>query len=400
VKISRVILFGSLAVNIALAVVLIGRWGVSGKDVSAPKASGVTSPAAAAPRPAPTSETWVMLSAGDEQDFVARLRAEGFPPSLVRALAVMKLNERFAARRKALSGSANVQPYWRSYSAEPVGAPDTETRAKRRALENEYAAALKALLGDDGPVMTFEDYQRRRGDFEGMSPDVVRQVLAINHDYDELSSAVREQMRGIIFPEDQAKLDLLEREKRADLARTLTPEELEAYDLRAGETATGVRYQLAVFDPSEAEFRALVKVQHAFEERSKGLNLTSDESREMREAMVAEVLSPERFADYQTTTSGSYPEVSALVNQFKLPPATTGDVIGIQREISRRAIGVRNDATHTSEQRDSQLAVLARDATTKLVTSLGDEGFDRYRQTNASGWLRRLPPPAAAEPKP
>jgi hypothetical protein len=248
--------------------------------------------------------------------------------------------------------------------------------------------------------MTFDDYQRRRGDVEGIPSDKVRQILAINKDYSELEDAVREQVRGIVFPEDQAKLDILEREKRADLTHVLTSEELESYDLRASDIARGIRNQLAVFDPSEAEFQALYKVQQAFEERSKGLNLTGDESREMREAMVAEVLSPERFADYQTTTSGSYPEVSSLVNEFKLPPATTGEVIGIQRDISRRAIVFRNDATLTSEQRDAQLAVLAREATTRLVTSLGENGFSQYQHANASGWLRRLPPPVPVEIKP
>lgn len=386
----------SLAVNLALAAWMLSRRStvLEGNVVPASSRTSSASSDQTSPNGSATSETWATLYEGEAHEVVARLRAEGFPPSLVRALAVMKLNERFAARRKALSPVHQVPPYWRSYWDEPAGSNDPETRAKRRALENEYAAALKELLGDNAPVVTLEDYQRRRGDFAGMSPDAVRQIQAINRDYAELSSAVREQMRGIVFPEDQAKLDLLEREKRADLASVLTAEELESYDLRAGETATNIRHQLAVFDPSEAEFKALVKVQQAYDERTKGVVLPSDEARELREGMVAAILSPERFADYQTTTSGSYPFVSALVGQFNLPPATTGEVIGIQRDISRRAIGVRNDTSLTSEQRDAQLSVLAREATTRLTTSLGGGGFSQYQRTLASGWLQKLPPPA------
>lgn len=385
----------SLAANLGLAAWLYSRSTEAQERESQASrvASKPASPAAATPF-APSGETWTQLSEGDDRDFVARLRAEGFPPSLVRVLAVMKLNDRFAARRRALFGVQEAPPYWRSYSAVlPSELNDPEMRAKRRALENEYAAALKELLGDDAPAATFEDHQRRRGDFAGMSPDAVRKIQAINRDYAELNSAVREQMRGILFPEDQERLDLLEREKRADLASVLTAEELESYDLRAGATAGSVRQQLAVFDPSEAEFKALVKVQQAFEARTKGVPLSSDESRELREGMVAAVLTPERFADYQTTTSGSYPHVSPLVSQFNLPPSTTGEVIGIQRDISRRAIGVRNDASLTTEQRDAQLAVLAREATKRLTTSLGS-AFSQYQGTPASGWLHKLPPPA------
>src|ERR1051326_3809253 len=57
---------------------------------------------------------WSKLSAGDYAATVAKLRAEGFPPSLVRAIVRAEIAESFAARRKALNPPKTDIPFWQA----------------------------------------------------------------------------------------------------------------------------------------------------------------------------------------------------------------------------------------------------------------------------------------------
>ncbi len=77
---------------------------------------------------------------------------------------------------------------------------------------------------------------------------------------------------------DREKLALLNRERRADLERVLTPEELFEYDLRQGPTAMRLRSQLAAFQPTEEEYRAIFTVQHALDRRAVATRPTVESS--------------------------------------------------------------------------------------------------------------------------
>jgi hypothetical protein len=400
-KITHALLVTSLLLNLGLAAVVISRAAKPAPPPPAPVAPVAKPAGKPAALTSITPETWAALYEGSDLDVLTRLRAEGFPGSIVRALAALKLRERFAERLAALSGGQHVPPYWRGQLYDGSSSPprDPEARAKLRALNNEMAAAYQELFENEELGIDERLQAGRRRQYGDLPADKIRQIAAINKDYGELRSQVREETQGIVFPEDQARIDLIEQERRADLERTLTPEELEKYDLRTSPAAMQVRNQLVAFDPSEAEFLALYQVQREYDQRYKGQTLTADESREYRETMVAAVLSPERFADYQITTAGAYRDLSSLVKEYQLPTTAIGEVLGVQRDIARRAGTVRNDATLTTVQRDAQLGALAAEATTKLTATLGEEGFKNYRG-RIGGWLQQLPPPVPAAPKP
>ena len=137
-KISVLCLVASVALNLVLAGLLL-----LGSAETPPPA-----PRVVAPRPAPASvspgpETWNGLRADDLAAQRDRLRAEGFPPEVVRAILAARIHERLAARRKALEGAQADQPFWK----DPVNNPARQ--AEFRALYKEESAALKVLLGAD-----------------------------------------------------------------------------------------------------------------------------------------------------------------------------------------------------------------------------------------------------------
>lgn len=391
------LLVGSLATNAALCTVLL----VWAHTVSPPATVTALSLAAkddeARRRVEAERVTWASLAQGGDQELLARLKAEGFPSEVLRVIASSRLDERFAARRKALAAKSGPRPYWRSSSGgyPPFGPEDARLRTERRALDKEYAEAMEQLVGAYYPEYERARHQRDYGD---LPSEKVRAIEAINRDYGELKGRIREAIKGVTFPEDRAQLEYLEKERRDDLARVLTPAELEAYNLRASETAGNLRNQLSLFDPSEEEYRAIFKVQQAFDQQSANAALTGDESRRLREAQIKAVLSPERFADYQVKTAGSYRQMRDLVASLKLPTEAIAQVIGVQHDITLRADNVRNDATLTSEQRNAQLAALSQEATTKLTSTLGQQGFEYYQYIGRD-WLAGLRSKAPAPKK-
>src|SRR5688572_29256272 len=55
------------------------------------------------------------------------------------------------------------------------------------------------------------------------------------------------------------------KEKDAELAKVLSPQEKEEYDLRMSQTAMMMRMQMSEFQPNEQEFRDIFKLRKEFE---------------------------------------------------------------------------------------------------------------------------------------
>ena len=387
------LLIGSLAANAVLVALLVIRTPTSATASSVPP-----TPASVAPRPIPVS-SWSAFAGSTDSATIARLRSEGFPAGVIRAIVTSMLSERFAARRAALP-TAHPWPFWRDgYYPGRQEIVDPAGLAARRALDNEYSAALEQLLGNDALAATPEEMVRRRNTYGDLSPEKIRRLEAVNRDYADLRRQVQDETRGIVFPEDQAKYDLLEQERRADLAAMLTPAELEAYDLRSSPAAQNIRGQLNAFNPTEAEFKALYQVQLAYDRQYGSAVLTADESRRLREAMVQPALTPERFADYQVTTAGSYPELSSLVNRLQLPATATGDLVRLQRQVAQGIADLTADSTLDADAKNARLLALAQATDSRLVAVIGpvDNATRAYLSRTV---LRGLPPPPSAPAAP
>lgn len=355
-----------------------------------------TSPISAlpkAPRTSTDAEAWKQLSAHGDTDFVQELKAGGFPPEIIGLMVRERLDERFSASLKTLMAGRRIVPYWKNgypFAHEP---DDPNFLLQRRAHDREYNEAYEALVGND-PTLIPAAVQRRYGN---LSLAKIQAIEAINVDYGDLRSQIRNKTQGIPFPEDAEEYALLDREKRADLEQALTPGEFANYDLRSSDTANKVRDRLQNFNPSEQEFKALYQVEKDFDQRYANATLTADESRNLREAQVQQVLTPDRFADYQVKTAGGYYGLLQLTNGLGLPESAVGDVIRLDRDVTSRANTIRGDLTLAPAARDAQLADLANEATTKLTTTLGQQGFSQYRLQ--AGWLMQLQPPASGAPK-
>jgi hypothetical protein len=390
----------SLAANAALIALVLNtpsRGGSAAEEATAAKRSAASGSAVAAKSPAESVDikTWSDLSAGDLSAQVARLRAAGFPPSVVRAMVAAQLGENYSARRKELMASRSSAPFWERN--EPA---DPKVQAALRELSRDYTKQMKDLLGshpyDDDPA--YAAYQRRQ--FGDLPADKVEQLVQVRRDYDELRSEIYAAARGgAMLPEDRAKLALLDKEQRADFAKMLTPQELENYELRSSNTANSMRYSLDAFGPNEAEFRAIYQLQRPFDEKYSTafmMGQPSEEQMKQRQeaqkeltAQIKAALGPERAAEYERATDYQFQQVNRIVSRLDLPKETAAQVWEVQKDIQQRAAALRSTPGLSPAARTEQLAALAQEATTKVGGALGPRGLEVYKQYSGS-WIQNL----------
>lgn len=380
----------SLVANAALGFFYVQRTTAA---ISAGTEKPTVTTQTAAPSAAPSAhdvsislddQTWSHLNAADDAGLVNRLRTAGFPPNMILALVNLRLRARYADLFKRLRPPIDY-PYWRkNYNQNNLSLED---RAARRSLEREIADERRKLLGTDSDLAPTEENMRRERLYGNIPVAKTDQLETILRDYGDMASLVREQSKGIILPEDREQLALLEKEKRADLVALLTPAELAEYDMRASPTAQSVRGRLRNFNPTEEEYRAVVAVQLDFDRRYGPSNLLSAEQQAQKagaekqlNAQIKASLSPERFAEYEVKTDPSYYSMAGLVARYKVTGTTTDALVAAQRDLAQRYNTLRQDRTLDTNTRDTQLKMLAEEATTRLTTALGPDAFNDYKR--------------------
>lgn len=415
-KIPAFLLAASLAANAALGFFLVNRSAHETGSSAAPAASLTAksdSANAAKLSSNPLDETstqsganpqaWSQLTTGDLAAAVARLRAENLPPALLRAIVRMLISERADERRQVIIDAINAQPWWIG----TANISDPKIAALRRQLSRDQEELLTQLLGPDNDLTDVQRAAQRRSN--GDLPQAkVESLRRITNDYAQMTSEVSLQSQGFMLAEDRAQLALLEREKRADIAKLLSPAELFEFDLRSSPSANELRGRLAAFDPTESEYRALFQLQQTVDDQFPPVSTLSVEQRTQRTQALAKLqpqietaLGASRYAEYKETTDGNFLTASNLVRRFDLPASATREIIAVQKDINQRAETVRGDKSLTVEARNAQLVTLGQEANTRLTPILGDNALSAYKQ-GGGGWINSLvrpptPPPAAVK---
>jgi hypothetical protein len=398
------ILAVSLAANAALAFAL---WKFPATDATSSSSNRpANSQSSANTTPGiPHDKIWTHLAVGaDDARFVAHLRTEGFPERVIRVLLDYRLNERFIAEIRELNTRHQI-PYWRNDTASRWNLTP-EAYARFREIEQHVAEQKRLLLGPSADAFQPGDFgepdRRRYGDFP---PEKISALKAIEKDYRELSNRIDDDNQGITLEEDREKLAFLEKQKQDDIARLLTPDELEQYKRRSSSAAYFARNQLQFLDPTEDEFLALYRLRQDFDTRFGVSHLSREQSERRRsaepefESQIAALLGPDRFADYQITNDKNYQETRAFITEAGLPSATTRQLVAIQRESTQQADAIKADKALTSEVRDQKLAALRQTALDKASSLLGRERAASLESYKAGRWLAQIAP-TPARPKP
>ena len=402
-----ILLAVSLTANLALAAVFVARPALAppafrdffssrsadteaGIAANTRQAAAADSKARLAVSRAAAAQTrlWSALVADDLSTLVARLRAAGFPPHIVRAIASAQIEKRFSARMQELIGGFENAPFWKPDPFSSMN--NTKFREDYSQTYRERSKLLREMLGDDFFAFDADPSAAQRRQFGDMSKTKVDLVQRINDDYAEMISQIRASSQGITLPEDREKLALLEREKRADLAAFLTPQELEDYEMRSSPMLSRSRNTFTLMDATQDEFRAIFRTQQPFNER---INPTSvgmmsfsfgegrrEAQNQMYEALKA-ALSPARYADYMRAQNPEYQAIHRIAERENIPLETALRTFNLRDHFAAESARIMDNGAMDADQKRAAFKTLAQDARLQIIGNLGQTAGTAYAQS-------------------
>lgn len=385
------LLAASLAINAALLFIA-----TSGARLHEAPPARAASPVPSSIAPKLDRGIWSTLNSDDLPTLVARLRRAGFPPEAIRELVTARIDETFAARRRALDPDTDSQPFWKTKYI------DQKLQAALNQLNRERRKVLRDLLGPEADASSGFARARWRREFAYLPPAQAAQVRQIAERYSDLRDEVS--ATSMAPADTSARRLALIREERAAFAQILSPEELEQYELRTSGSARTIRSWIDAFDASESEFLAIYRPMHEVELRFPSSSDLSPAETKEREAayqrmndQIKTALGPDRFAEFDRSRNPSYQRTAQLVTRLELPPATANQVWALANEVQQRSATIRADPTTPAAERDASLTALATEATEKVTAALGPRGLEAYKQYGG-GWLTTLSPRPVTKP--
>jgi hypothetical protein len=411
-KLLPLVLGGSLVANLTCALVLTLRPALAPPGVrdffhlhdeaadkrlaeEARRRDEATAKGQAAQAAAGHAQLWSALDSSDLKALVARLKAAGFTSDVIRSIVSARLEARFSARRKEIATAVAETPYWKTEPNAFNGNPKLYEEMSQ--LYRERTRLMREILGDDffndSAGETTAAQFRQYGDLPKAKIDLIQRI---NDDYAEMNSQVKAAMQGVTLPEDREKMALLEKEKRADLAAILTPEELKAYEMRSSTVATRIRAALGIMDATEEEFRKIYDVQQSLVEQLyptggvKGAEMSrirKEAQQQVDEQLVA-ALGAQRAAEFKRAGDYDYQQLYRLAQQEKLPATTATQVYDVRSAAAKESERIYKDSTLSLEAKLAALQTLGQTTKTQFVSLLGPNAGDNY--VKSATWLTHI----------
>jgi len=263
----------SVALNIALvafAVLRSPRSAPSRAPVPRALRTLANSSAVTSRNPARHSAAWLVptpwqrIESADLATFMANLRAVGCPERTIRDIVVFRVCRDYFQR-------ALQMEHDRAHQAGLRGQTPAEWREgvyATRELRNQMITTLESALGVPWEQICFSElgWPERGFDVtEGMSLDQRRLVRDIKARYDRQEGDLAWRiLTGDISLEEEAQLRQWHRDQRDELAKILSPQQLEEYLYRDSPAANYVRRNLPP-SGSEQEYRAAVQLAQELE---------------------------------------------------------------------------------------------------------------------------------------
>ncbi len=415
-KLPALLFVGSLAANVVLLGVFAAKPALAPPALRdffqhfgspAPAANDPSDKPLAAAHPAapPKSKYWSTLAADDLGTLVANLRAAGFSPALIRAIVAARIELQFRERMNALVGSVADTPFWKPEPTNMMNNPkfyeelNQIYRARAKMLREVLGSDFLANAGGDATAA-----QRRQfGDLPKSKIDLIQRI---NDDYTEMASQIRAATQGVTLPEDREKLALLEREKHADLAGILTPQELEDYEMRNSTITSRLRQALTLMDATEDEFRAIYKATQPAADTifPTGGVFGAEMSRNRQEAQakvndaIKAALGDARFADYQRANDYEYQQLARIGQRENIPTDNLTRAYALRDTVVKESARIYDDKQMSNDDKRAALTTLGQSTKAQVVSLLGLTAGNAYIQTanwiNAPerGWIIRVGP--------
>jgi hypothetical protein len=207
--------------------------------------------------------------------------------------------------------------------------------------------------------------------------------------------------------EDMKGVQKVQKEMEAELARILTPQEFEDYQLRMSQTAMTMRMQLASFDPNEQEFRQIFAAKKKFDDEFGAFGGEPSEKAEQEKKAAAKkemenqlkgTLGESRFAEYERAQDWNFQQLYRITERNGLPKESAIKVHDMKKAAEDEAKKLRADKSLTSEQRTAALQGIRAETESSMRTVLGEKAYTSYEKQ--AYWLNTISSKAKENPGP
>lgn len=345
--------------------------------------------------PEETEFDWRIVESEDYKNYIANLRAIGCPEETIRDIIIADVNKLFEARKKELTGSSTKKfEYWKTGTFF-TDMFNEDKLQKHRALAKEKQVLLKELLGVE--VAEKPDIMGGMNPYETLldflPPERHAALMNLEQDFAAKMMKRMKDARG-----NPNFMRELQAEKDAELAKVLSPQEKEEYDLRMSQSAMVMRMTMSDFQPTEQEFRDIFQARKKFDDEFGVMGSgTSNkpEERERREAAqkeldstVKSILGEDRFREYKYDQDWSRSSLRDVAKEHNIPKEQAFKVFEIKAAATEQVATLRRDQSLTAEQRKAALDAIQQETRNAVNGVLGSAAGEAY--FTKGSWLKNL----------
>jgi hypothetical protein len=333
--------------------------------------------------------TWSEVESDDYPTFIANLRDIGCPDSTIRDIIIADVNQLYAQKR-ATEVLTPDQQWWRS---EPDPAVAQAAAAKLQALETERRQLLTRLLGQGwetaaAPWSYESGVVALTGPILGkLSPEQKEAVHQIATRADQKQRAYLNAEEKAGRSPDPTELARMRLSTRDELAKILSPEQLQEFLLRYSLSAKQIRNELSGFEISPDEFKALFRLRAPLDHEIDLRYSTNDpdsvrrrqELEQQRSDAYVQALGLEKIQTLLLQKDPAFRQTQLYLEQIGAPAQTVLSVYQVNRIGDLEIQRISEDDTLTTEQQEAALRTVRETQLQSLQRILGPEAYRRYQ---------------------
>lgn len=337
------------------------------------------------PKPVVEKFSWASLASHDLRTYAANLRRIGCPEETIKEIMIAEVNRLYAPQECALKVRPDdIAPWEESSRRDKRGA-----ESKLRQLLEEKRGLLKELAGVDVGIdmpsrLAGRDVDTYQNAFASLPESKRDQVRAIQENYWAQSDDIKQRTMGYLEPEDRAEFVRIKSERREALAKILTPQELQDYELTTSATAPALRSRFEGFDISDAEFRRVFDYVQPLDEQYSLSRKNPDPVNEEFTAArtqaetdvlnyIKQVLGDDRYTEYQRTRDPVYRSINQIGTDVGASKESIVEAYQMQQQMQAESKQILQDKSLTPEQRAQSLEQMRTQAEQKIQQIFGDK---------------------------
>jgi hypothetical protein len=364
-------------------------------------AADTSSPPLAPAASVHSKDAWVR----DVRELVAELRRRGVDEGTVQRLGVAHAERLYRMAARALLQSAEEsEDYWRVSEATrfrgSAGIEPPKLREFQR-LRRERIEMLGELFGDYEAVATeFNSANHFAWGWEqdqyAYAPPDKRIELT---EFFERQGAGADQTPLQRYLSQQMYTPKQEIANEEKVKEILGPALFDEYVRQSSPTSMRLKYELAAFDPTRAEFDALLEVERAHLDTAEAPIDPRQHERDVaaRRDAIREVLGESRYADYERATDEAYRHLESLARELGLgPPAARAAFAHVERA-RKQVLAVTGDGATIGEPKvQTALIEIRRETQKRVAQEMGLTDLSSNEQNMFLGPALNVHPQAIA----